>query len=225
MKSKAHIFIAGLLAILLVSSNLSAQNSQRIVQLSGIVVGGDSLYGVPYVSVYVPKAGRGTMTNTVGFFSLATLVGDSVVVSAIGFKKRSLRIPDNDKQSFSVVIELIMDTTLIPTVEVFPYYTEELFKQAFLALQLPEDNYNNMQQNLNDRFMSRLYVDEGMGANANYRYYMQQQAIRQDNRFKDPIASSQLFNPFAWYSAVNSLREQSKNNKKKKAKTYKEAGY
>ena len=224
MRSKAHIIIVGLLAFLLVFTNVSAQNSERVVQLSGIVVGGDSLYGVPYVSVYVPKAGRGTMTNTVGFFSLATLVGDSVVVSAIGFKKRSLRIPDNDKQSFSVVIELIMDTTLIPTVEVFPYYTEELFKQAFLALQLPDDN-KAIQNNLNERFMSRLYIDEGMGPNANYRYYMQQQAIRQDNRFKDPIANSQLFNPFAWYSAINSLRDQNKNAKKKKAKKYKDEGY
>ncbi len=195
---------------------LYAQNSERIVQLSGLVVGGDSLYGIPYVSVYVPKAGRGTMTNEVGYFSLPTIVGDSVVISAIGFKKKSLIIPPDGKESLSLVIELKMDTTLLPTVEVFPYYTEEMFKHAFLALQLPNDDYNNMKQNLHDRFMSRLYIDEGMGAGANYRYYMQQQTLRQENRFRDPVASSQLFNPFAWYSAINSLRQQHKDKKKKK---------
>ena len=67
MRSKTHIIIVSLLAFLLVFKDASAQSSDRVVQLSGIVVGGDSLYGVPYVSVYVPKAGRGTMTNTVGF--------------------------------------------------------------------------------------------------------------------------------------------------------------
>ncbi|CAA9281260.1 MAG: hypothetical protein AVDCRST_MAG95-3325, partial [uncultured Adhaeribacter sp.] len=62
----------------------AAQGRAAVVQFSGIVASGDSLYGVPGVTVYVPKAGRGTATNEYGYFSMPVLAGDSVVVRALG---------------------------------------------------------------------------------------------------------------------------------------------
>ncbi|MGV3641192.1 MAG: carboxypeptidase-like regulatory domain-containing protein, partial [Adhaeribacter sp.] len=70
-----------------------AQGKPQVIQLSGLVTSGDSLYGVPGVTVYVPKAGRGTITNDYGYFSLPVLAGDSVVIRALGYQHLTVKIP------------------------------------------------------------------------------------------------------------------------------------
>src|SRR5205085_6389589 len=72
-----------------------AQSLKRIIQLSGVIIGSDSLSGpVPGVHIYVPKAGRGTTSQRTGFFSMPVLVGDSVVISAVGYVKQHYIVPD-----------------------------------------------------------------------------------------------------------------------------------
>src|SRR5688572_7843897 len=65
-----------------------AQSQKRVIQLSGVVLDQDSVMPLPGVHVYVPKAGRGTSTNGNGFFSMPVLVGDSVVISSIGYQRQ-----------------------------------------------------------------------------------------------------------------------------------------
>ena len=40
-----------------------SQGEKKIIQMSGVVVGADSISGVGGVHIYVPKAGRGTTSN------------------------------------------------------------------------------------------------------------------------------------------------------------------
>ncbi len=98
---RAPFFIVLLLCF---NGLICGQNSKNVVQFSGLVVGGDSLYGIPGVLISIPKAGRGTMTNDAGFFSLPTLVGDSVMITALGYKKKTLSVPKSDRQSVTLII-------------------------------------------------------------------------------------------------------------------------
>ena len=178
-----------------------AQGTQNVMQLTGLVVGGDSLYGIPGVHVYVPKAGRGTSTNYYGYFSLPTMVGDSVVVSAIGYKTKEFIIPYNEKRSVSLIIELKEDTTVLPLLEVFPYPTEELFKQAFLSLKLPDNYYNGI--NINDQIMSRVtHAQKADSRN----YFLYKAANRQNFVVLDA---------FAWSRAVRELKNKRAVRKRK----------
>jgi hypothetical protein len=138
LKNSAFIPYAGLVIILFIVSTLSAnlahgQGKEHIIQFSGIIVGGDDSEPVAGAHIYVPKAGRGTSTNTYGFFSMPVMIGDSLVISAVGYKKQYYIIPKKLDQGYSVVIELLTDTTMLPIVEVYPYPTEELFKEAFFS--------------------------------------------------------------------------------------------
>ncbi|MFN6946814.1 MAG: carboxypeptidase-like regulatory domain-containing protein [Cytophagaceae bacterium] len=189
------------------SQDEAAQNQaaqELIVQFSGLVVGGDSLYGLPGAYVYVPASGRGTTTNYVGYFSMPALAGDSVVVRSLGYQENFFIIPKDGRMDISVVIELSADTTLLPEVEIFPYPTEQIFKEAFLALQLPDDQTSNMQNNLNEQLMRRMLANTPAGANMNHRYFMQQQVIKTENRFMQPTLS--LLNPFAWRHFIDQVR-------------------
>lgn len=202
MKSKfTYIFFA---FAALFSFRGYSQGENPIVKFSGIVVGEDSTNGLPGVSIFIPKAGRGTFTNEYGYFSLPTLVGDSVVISAIGYRKRHYIIPKDKAKGFSVVIDLVTDTTLLPVVEVYPYPTKELFKKAFISLQLPDDEYANMRRNLDDELMARIFRDTPMDGSMNYRNLMQQNAAAVSNRGFYPTLP--LLNPFAWREFIKSIK-------------------
>ena len=70
-------------------NDVYSQGQQKIIQLSGVVVGQDSISGVGGVHIYVPKAGRGTTSNPYGYFAMPVLANDSIIVSAIGYQKQN----------------------------------------------------------------------------------------------------------------------------------------
>ncbi|QHL87615.1 carboxypeptidase-like regulatory domain-containing protein [Nibribacter ruber] len=189
------------------SSTAQAQGGKKVIQLTGVVAAGDSLLGIPGASVYVPKAGRGTNTNEYGFFSLPVLAGDSVVISSIGFSKQSIIIPANfEKQSYSVIIEMLEDPTVLPEIRVFPYATFREFTQAVLALKLPSQDIDE-QTAMSAQILAQMYKNTPMDANANHQNYMQlqnQQMLRRGGY--NPGATNPLLNPFAWYQVIQSIK-------------------
>jgi hypothetical protein len=189
-------------------------NVPRVIQFSGLVVNGDSLYGVPGVSVYVPLAGRGAITSSVGYFSFPLLVGDSVLIRTIGFKDKSFVIPDIEDDRLSVIIELMEDTLLFPVVEIFPYPTEKLFKEAFIALKMPHTDMDNMHKNLNEQVTKRMLYTMGQDGAMNHKYYMEQQVIRQENKMM-AYPTFNFLNPFAWSKFIQSIKKGEHKNKSK----------
>src|SRR5688500_8188686 len=125
-----------LLVILAVTcATADAQVNRRIIQLSCVVIDSDSASGpVHGVHIIVQKAGRGTTSLRTGFFSMPVLVGDSVVISAVGFVKQHYIVPDYPSDFVTIVIEMIEDVTYLSEVTIMPFPTEEVFKQAVLAL-------------------------------------------------------------------------------------------
>jgi hypothetical protein len=203
LKLKFTYIIFALTAFFLGSKSYG-QGENPIVHFSGIVVAEDSTNGIQGVSIFIPKAGRGTFTNEYGYFSLPTLVGDSVVISAVGYKKRHYIIPKDKAKGFSVIIDLVADTTMLPVVEVYPYPTKELFKKAFVSLQLHDKDYDNMKKNLDEELMARIFRSTPMDGSMNYRYLMQQQAISTSNRGFYPTIP--FLNPFAWREFIKSVK-------------------
>lgn len=212
MKNYKTILIS--IFALLSSLGAMAQGKQKVVQLSGIVVSNYSLYGVFGAHLYVPKTGRGTSTNQVGFFSMPVVEGDSLVIMAIGYKQQSFKVPQTKEDKISLMVDLKQDTLLLPEIEVFPYYTEELFKQAFLALKLPEQQYQSLNYNLSERVMATLYAKSEMDGSMNHKYFMQQEAYKQSTRFQAPSIS--LLNPFAWAQFIQSVKNGDLKKKKYK---------
>ncbi|MEQ9288402.1 MAG: carboxypeptidase-like regulatory domain-containing protein [Cyclobacteriaceae bacterium] len=182
-----------------------SQGDSRVVQFSGIVVGEDSTSGVPGVHIYVPKAGRGTTTNPYGYFSMPVLEGDSLIISAVSYTRQHFIIPKGKSDKYTVIIELSKDTTYLPELEVFPYPTEELFKEAVLALELPnQGDLNNLRRNLDEAMLRKMFANTAMGPSSNHNYFVQQQMAAWNNRFQPTSIS--LLNPFAWSQFIKSIK-------------------
>lgn len=191
--------------LLLLPAFLKAQGNNNLILLSGFIVENNTSNPVPGVHVYLPKAGRGTTTSPEGFFAIPVIPGDSVVISSVGYQKQYYRIPRDKSESYSVVIELQEDIRMLPAIEIFPYPTEELFKEAIVNLQLPdEEKIQALRRNLNQEIITRLALNLPMDANMNYRYQMTRDIQSVENQYFYP--TFQVLNPFAWARFIQSIK-------------------
>ncbi|ABG57994.1 hypothetical protein CHU_0707 [Cytophaga hutchinsonii ATCC 33406] len=204
MRKNIFIKLIACVGLMLVFGVSQAQSPRKIIQFSGLIVSGDSAYGTPGVYIFVPKEGRGTMSNAIGYFSMAVLTGDSVVIKSVGYKEKNFIVPYTLEDKVSVIIEILEDTLYMPIIEITPWPTERLFKEAFIALQLPEKEYTNMHNNLNEQVLKRMMYNMGADGHANSRYYLQQQTLSTENQYFSPTLS--LTNPFAWKNFIDGVK-------------------
>jgi hypothetical protein len=203
--------IAAVVFVLLLSSagSVFAQNQKRIIQLSGIILGPDSMSVVPGAHIYVPKAGRGTTSNRTGFFSLPVLVGDSVVVSFVGYERQHYIVPKNASEFHTVIVEMIEDATFLKEITVMPFPTEEVFKEAVLAMNIPMDDNGIDKRNLNSELMELMLRTTPMDGSANYRYYMDQYPGSINDKFS--ARTNPFLNVFNWVNFIRQLKKDRKN--------------
>ncbi|RSK47351.1 carboxypeptidase-like regulatory domain-containing protein [Hymenobacter rigui] len=200
-----------LLAVLLLAPGRArAQGQRQVVQFTGIVASGDSLLGVPGAAIFVPKAGRGTTSNPYGYFSLPVLAGDSIVIRSLGYRNQYVIIPENyPRQSYSVIVNLKEDATVLPEVRIFPYATEKAFKEAFLAMKPPTENDRTPADKLNEQIMRRMFNTLPVTSMGNYRQTMQAQQNDQMRRMgfgATPATNNPLLNPFSWLQLINQVK-------------------
>lgn len=201
-------FITSLiLLILLVELGYSQNSPKQIIQFTGVVFAEDSSSVIPGVHIYIPKSGRGTTTNPYGFFSLPVMEGDSVVFSAVGYKRSFYMIPEHrSNSSLKLIVTLENDIQFLEEVEIRPYPSEAMFKEALITMDLPyEKEYANIYQWMNSEIMRKGYYDLPASPNANHQYFMQQQFQSYINRYSPP--QNQLLNPFAWRQFIRSLKK------------------
>lgn len=185
------------------SQHAAAQQQKRVIQLSGIVM--DTVSGpLPGVHVYIPKAGRGVTTNAVGFFSLPVLVGDSVVISSVGYKRQHYIVPATATEFFTIIVPMVEDEIYLKEIVIVPYPTEEVFKEAVLALNLPPDNAID-EKNLNAELLALILKTTPMDGPLNQRYALNQWAASQNDKFM-PVTNPFL-NPFNWVKFFNGLKK------------------
>lgn len=219
------VFILGLFVIITSSFIFSQDSSythtadgRKIIQLHGLVLEGDSLYGVPGVKVYDSKSGRGATTGLLGYFSFPAQEGDTITVRGLGIKSTDFVIPllaDSTYEYFKkVTVE--GDSVLLSETCIGCLPEEHAFKQAVLAYSDPYDiDANNARKNLNDQIMARLLESSDMSANMNHAYFMQQQVAYIENRYM--ATDAPYLDPFAWNRFFKDL-ERDKQKKKEEQK-------
>jgi hypothetical protein len=191
--------------VILAENKGFAQQKKRVIQLSGVVLGDSTSGGLPGVHIYVPKAGRGTTSNNVGFFSLPVLVGDSIVISSVGYVRQHFIVPDDSPEYQTIIISMITDVTMMQEVVIMDFPTEEVFKQAILALNIPTDQSGISKDNMNQELLALMLKTTPMDGYQNQRYSLSQWANSATDKFQ-PV-SNPLLNPFNWAKFFQSLKK------------------
>jgi len=207
-----RIFLLSLLFISVLPVSLSAQvkktdpkSGRNVVQFSGVVVDADSLRAVPYTAVIIKNTNRGTFSDPSGYFSFVAQSGDTISFVTLGYKNAEFVLPDTLTATRYSLIQLMKrDTYELREAVVYPWPSKEQFKEAFLALEVPDDDLTRAQRNLAQQAMAAVAANTSNDGSMNYKAGMQQQSSRM--YYAGQLPPNNLLNPIAWSKFINAWR-------------------
>ena len=185
--------------------SITGENNRELIQFSGVVLTGDSLTPVPFVNIIIKNSYRGTTSDYFGYFSFVARKLDTIIFSVVGYKKGRFIIPDSlSINRYSLIQVLVNDTILLKETVIFPWPTKEQFKNAFMSLNIPDDDLERASQNLARAEMKERYDATGMDASMNFTNYMQYQTSKL--YFAGQFSPSNLLNPIAWAKFIKAWK-------------------
>jgi hypothetical protein len=195
-----------LIAGLFYSAQAQTTTTSQLIQFSGVVVSSDSLQPIPYTSVIIRHANRGTITDYYGFYSFVAMKGDTIDFNYIGFKPASYVIADTLKDNrYSLIQVLKRDTIQLKEAMIYPWPSKEEFRRAFIELKLPDDDMKRAERNLELAKIKEVRNNVPYDAGMNYQHVMQEQQSRLYSSGQFPTYN--LMNPLAWASFIKAWQD------------------
>jgi hypothetical protein len=192
---------------------------RRVVQIAGMVLDDENLQPVPYVHVAVKNSHRGTSADGHGFFSLVTYIGDTLVFSSVGFQTVTVKVPDTlATDRYTIYQSLMVDTLELPITVIYPWPSKEKFREAFLNLYVPDDDFEIARKNIILSELKERAKYSKMDAGMNYKYLMQQK--NDQLYYAGQRTPNNLLNPFAWSQFLDIWNRQKEEKKRQKAREW-----
>ena len=208
IRYSAFPFLLGLAIWLLLPGELAGQwrrsQEENLLQFSGIVR--DLQHQpLPHVNIIILNERRGTTSDHRGMFSFVVKPNDTILFSHMGHKATLHVIPDSvGGQQYPADIFMVSDTFQLAEVRIYPWKTYQEFKEAFLALELPDDDAQNAYHNI-ALIKTQIKVNEqGTTPNVNFREVMKQQYNQLYTAGQYPYYT--IFDPLRWARFFESLR-------------------
>ncbi len=193
------------LFLLAVYAQPFAQKADRLIQFSGYALTADSLMGVPFAHITIVNRGRVATAGPDGFFSFAARESDTLYFTCIGFTPVMYIMPaklENDK--FSVIQVMTKSDVYLPNTIIYPWGSRDNFHEAFMDLQLPDDDIQRARRNMDRERLAelgeKLELDGGEAGSRSLRmnsaktYYYGQ------------TPPQNIFNPLAWAEFIRSWK-------------------
>ncbi len=188
-----------------------------VIQFSGVIVSSDSLNPVSFTNIMIKNTRQGTISDYYGYFSFVALKSDTVLFSAIGYKESYFVIPDTiTKNRYSLIHVMNSDTIMLAPTIIYPWPTEEEFKQAFINLDIPDDDIEIARKNLDKTEMRERAMYYKMDGSMNYQNYIN--GVTSKLYYAGQTQPISILNPFAWAQFIKAWKEGK--FKKKEQKMY-----
>jgi len=198
----------GIVVFVVMTTDLEGQRKRdvkdELVQFSGMVR--DLQHRpLPSVNIIILNERRGTTTDRRGMFSFVVRPNDTILFSHMGHKGTIHVIPDSlGGQQYPADIFLVSDTFQLAEVRIYPWKTYHEFKEAFLALDLPDDDEQRAYHNI-ALIKTQIKMNKnGPSPNINFREVMKQQYNQLYTAGQMPYYT--IFDPMRWSKFFESLR-------------------
>jgi hypothetical protein len=174
-----------------------------LVQLSGRLLD-ELLQPLPYSHILIMNNYKGGITDKYGKFSFIAQVNDSILFSSLGYKPKTMVVPDTLHEPF-LNMDLILDrdTFMIGEIEIYPWKTYEEFKQAFLSLKLPDDDMDRARKNI-ALIKTQIILDETPNSRQNFQKILEEQYRQTYTQGMFP--TYKILNAFAWAEFFEALK-------------------
>jgi len=203
-------FIGLFFTIVVVFSIVGKSNAQNydegLIQFSGVVVTADSIQPIPFTNIIIANTYRGTVSDYYGYFSFVAQKLDTIVFSSVGFKRDTFLIPDTiPGNHYSLIHVMTRDTVMLSETVIYPWPTVEEFKEAFLNLEIPDDDLEIARKNLDRQELQVRAEAMPMPGSMNYRTYMDRETSKL--YYAGQTTPISILNPFAWAEFIKAWRE------------------
>lgn len=196
--------ILSLLLVASFQSGLVAQTTE-LVQFSGIVMSSDTLEAIPYTHVVNTRNATGAVSNTQGFFSFVAAAGDTILFTSIGYKPSEFVIPNElTSTKYSVIQLMTSDTIFLDETLIYPWPTPEDFREAFLALDLPDNYLDRARKNLEHEKLREMRDALPIDGNEAADFYFRSEARKYYYAGQDP--PMRIFDVFAWKEFIDAWK-------------------
>ncbi len=190
---------------LFVTSTSFAQRVDSLIQFSGLVMTSDSLAAVPYANVYSITRNATVACDYNGFFSFVAGKGDSIRFTASGYKDAIYIIPGTlTDERYSVIQLLTRDTMYLSETFVYPWPSREEFRDAFLALDIPDDDLRIAQKNMEREKLKEL--GEAMAMDADMNADLQMRRMQQKIYYAGQYPPMRIFDVMAWKDFIEAWK-------------------
>lgn len=197
----------GILSILFLLPLISKGQDRPLVQFSGVIYNVDSNVVVPYVSVTnITDKKKVVSANHQGYFSFVVHEGDTIVFSAIGYRREALIIPKNvsDKR-YTAMIKMKAEAINLPMLRVLPWASVDDFNRAFMSMKFADDDLEIAKKNVAKTSilaMAKALPRDGTEMN---NLNFQNNHIALSNQNMNMRGANPLLNPFAWGALIQQI--------------------
>ena len=194
------------LTVTLPFSSFSQEKDTSLVQFSGVILTADSLAAIPYAHIIDLSTGYGSVSDYQGYFSFVARKKDTIQFTAVGFKKEIFYIPDTISEfRYSMIQVMANDTVYLSETIIYPWPTKDQFIDAFLTLEIPDDDLEVARQNLDQKeiyLRAQNFKPDG-GVNSKYVFNDYVDKLYYNGQTQ-PIT---LLNPFAWAAFIKAWKD------------------
>lgn len=185
--------------------------TKKLVQFTGIIQNVDSNVVVPYVTIRnISYRDQFFASNHQGYFSFVAHEKDTIEFTAIGYKTTQVVIPESENNRHSGIVKMEASVTALPVVVVLPWASVEEFNQAFLALDVADDDYLLAKRNLSRESLVAMAREAPLSANELQNYQAISSHQNMANRNINQRYANPLLNPFAWAKFIDQISKGSK---------------
>ncbi|WP_026897455.1 carboxypeptidase-like regulatory domain-containing protein [Daejeonella oryzae] len=202
--------------ILLSGYGFAQTPDKRLIQFSGVVINPDSNSVVPYVTVTnVSSRNQVFSANYKGYFSFVVHEGDTLVFSAIGYKREGILVPINlPDNKFTVMMKLKQEAINLPAVQVYPWASTDEFKKQFLTMKFADDDLEIAKKNVSRENLSALSANLPRDGQEMQSYNFQNNHSNLVNKNMNQRMANPLLNPFAWGALIQQIMQGDKSRSK-----------
>lgn len=172
-----------------------------LIQLSGIVISGETIEPLPYTTIFDRTQHRGVIADYFGYFSTVVFPGDTLLFSFFGYKTSTYIVPDTlSDNRYSIIHMIEKDTLNLPEVTVYPWPSREDFARAFIDMRPYDDALRRAQRELSGE--SLAFIAARLEGDASLSYGAAQQLAATKLYTQNQLPANNLFNPYSWAKLI-----------------------
>ena len=188
-------------------SGLAQVRDKKLVQFSGVIMNRDSNTVVPYVTITnVTGRDQYFSANYKGYFSFVANEGDTLLFTAVGYRKEGVVIPlglsDN---RYTILMKMKQEVINLPGVRVYPWASTDEFKKEFMTMKFADDDLEIAKKNVSRESLASMIATLPRDGGEMQSFNFQNNHNRLTSRNINQRLANPLLNPFAWGALIQQI--------------------